>query len=106
MGFVSGKYRSRDQLAPGDVHRDTPSVTTSPRSAWWRQRLTEVREELCTDGRTLVQGALAYVWARSHRRSRSAASGHPNRPANRQAHSPTARCIGADRPNRRLVTAA
>jgi hypothetical protein len=33
----------------------------------WQQRLAEVREELCTGGRTLVQGALAYVWARSHR---------------------------------------
>ena len=35
-----------------------------PRS---RLRLAAIRDELCTGGRTLVQGALAYVWARSHR---------------------------------------
>jgi aryl-alcohol dehydrogenase-like predicted oxidoreductase len=69
MGFLSGKYRSRDQLAPGDVRRETPywDYFTEAGMPRWRQRLAEVREELCTGGRTLVQGALAYVWARSHR---------------------------------------
>jgi aryl-alcohol dehydrogenase-like predicted oxidoreductase len=67
-GFLSGKYRSRDQLAPGDVRRETPywDYFTEAGMPRWRQRLAEVREELCTGGRTLVQGALAYVWARSH----------------------------------------
>jgi aryl-alcohol dehydrogenase-like predicted oxidoreductase len=69
MGFLSGKYRSRDQLVPGDVRRETPywDYFTEAGMPRWRQRLAEVREELCTGGRTLVQGALAYVWARSHR---------------------------------------
>jgi aryl-alcohol dehydrogenase-like predicted oxidoreductase len=67
MGFLSGKYRSPDQLPSGDVRRETPhwdyfTHTGMPR----RQRqLAAVREELCAGGRTLVQGALAYVWARS-----------------------------------------
>jgi aryl-alcohol dehydrogenase-like predicted oxidoreductase len=33
----------------------------------WRQRLAAIREELRSGGRTLVQGALAYVWGRSPR---------------------------------------
>jgi aryl-alcohol dehydrogenase-like predicted oxidoreductase len=69
MGFLSGKYRSRDQLASGDVRRETPywDYFTEAGMPRWQQRLAEVREELCTGGRTLVQGALAYVWARSVR---------------------------------------
>jgi len=56
MGFLSGKYRSRDQLAPGDVRRETPywDYFTEAGMPRWRQRLAEVREELCTGGRTLV----------------------------------------------------
>jgi aryl-alcohol dehydrogenase-like predicted oxidoreductase len=69
MGFLSGKYRSPDQLARGDVRRETPywDYFTEAGMPRWQQRLAEVRDELCTGGRTLVQGALAYVWARSHR---------------------------------------
>ena len=68
MGFLSGKYRSRDQLA-GDVRRETPhwDYFTEAGMPRWQQRLTAIRDELCSGGRTLVQGALAYVWARSHR---------------------------------------
>ena len=33
----------------------------------WQERLAAIRDELCTGQRTLVQGALAYVGARSHR---------------------------------------
>jgi aryl-alcohol dehydrogenase-like predicted oxidoreductase len=69
MGFLSGKYRSRDQLPPGDVRRETPhwDYFTEGGMPRWQQRLTAIRDELCSGGRTLVQGALAYVWARSHR---------------------------------------
>ena len=69
MGFLSGKYHSRDQLAPGDVRRDTPywDYFTEAGMPRWQQRLAAIRDELCTGDRTLVQGALAYVWARSRR---------------------------------------
>jgi aryl-alcohol dehydrogenase-like predicted oxidoreductase len=69
MGFLSGKYRSRDQLGPGDVRRETPywDYFTESGMPRWQQRLAAVRDELRSGGRTLVQGALAYVWARSHR---------------------------------------
>jgi aryl-alcohol dehydrogenase-like predicted oxidoreductase len=69
MGFLSGKYTSTSQLAPGDVRRETPywDYFTEAGMPQAQQRLAAVREELCTGGRTLVQGALAYVWARSDR---------------------------------------
>src|SRR5829696_6913565 len=39
MGFLSGKYRSRDQLAPGDVRRETPywDYFTEAGMPRWRQ---------------------------------------------------------------------
>jgi len=69
MGFLSGKYHSVGQLIPGDVRRETPywDYFTEAGMPRWQRRLDAVREELRTGGRTLVQGALAYVWARSHR---------------------------------------
>ncbi len=69
MGFLSGKYQSPDQLGAGDVRRETPhwDYFTEEGMPRWQQRLAEVRDELCSDGRTLVQGALAYVWGRSPR---------------------------------------
>jgi aryl-alcohol dehydrogenase-like predicted oxidoreductase len=69
MGFLSGKYRSVQQIARGDVRRETPywDYFTEVGMPRWQQRLAAVREELCAGGRTLVQGALAYVWARSGR---------------------------------------
>lgn len=69
MGLLSGKYRSPDQLPAGDVRRQTPWWTffaeaTMPQ---WLARLDAVRDVLTSGGRSLVQGALAYVWARSER---------------------------------------
>jgi aryl-alcohol dehydrogenase-like predicted oxidoreductase len=69
MGLLSGKYRSPDQLPAGDVRRHTPWWTffDGDRMPEWLARLDAVRDVLTADGRTLVQGALAYVWARSER---------------------------------------
>jgi aryl-alcohol dehydrogenase-like predicted oxidoreductase len=69
MGLLSGKYRSPDQLPAGDVRRNTPWWTffDDDRMPEWLARLDAVGDVLTSDGRTLVQGALAYVWARSER---------------------------------------
>jgi aryl-alcohol dehydrogenase-like predicted oxidoreductase len=69
MGLLSGKYRTPDQLPAGDVRRHTPwwSFFTEAGMPQWLARLDAVRDVLTADGRTLVQGALAYVWARSER---------------------------------------
>lgn len=65
MGLLSGKYDLSNRPAENDVRRDTPWWTYFDDDAMadWLRRLEAVRELLTTDGRTLVQGALAYVWA-------------------------------------------
>jgi aryl-alcohol dehydrogenase-like predicted oxidoreductase len=72
MGLLSGKFDANSRLGPDDVRgsgvewltafgpdgRPTPSFLV---------RLGAIRDLLTTDGRTLVQGALAWLWARSER---------------------------------------
>jgi aryl-alcohol dehydrogenase-like predicted oxidoreductase len=72
MGLLTGKYRADSKLASDDVRGDK-----SP--AWmkyfkdgrpnpeWLKKLDEIREILTSGGRTLAQGALAWIWARSER---------------------------------------
>jgi aryl-alcohol dehydrogenase-like predicted oxidoreductase len=69
MGLLSGKYRTPDQLPAGDVRRQTPWWTffTEAEMPQWVARVDAVRDVLTSGGRSLVQGALAYVWARSER---------------------------------------
>jgi aryl-alcohol dehydrogenase-like predicted oxidoreductase len=68
MGLLSGRYRPDALPAADDVRRNGP---------WWDffdsggamerhlERIAAVRDELTADGRTLVQGALAWIWGRS-----------------------------------------
>jgi aryl-alcohol dehydrogenase-like predicted oxidoreductase len=67
MGLLSGRYRRPDDLDPGDVRRQTPYWTffAEGRMDEWLARLDDVRQVLTGGGRTLVQGALAYVWGAS-----------------------------------------
>ena len=69
MGLLSGKYTAPAQLDAGDVRRNTPYWTwfDDDAMAGWLARVDAVRDVLTSDGRTLVQGALAYVWGRSAR---------------------------------------
>ena len=72
MGLLTGKYRADSKLASDDVRGDK-----SP--AWmkyfkdgrpnpeWLKKLDATREILTSGGRTLAQGALAWIWARSER---------------------------------------
>jgi len=72
MGLLTGKYRADSKLTSDDVRGDK-----SP--AWmkyfkdgrpnpeWLKKLDEIREILTSGGRTLAQGALAWIWARSER---------------------------------------
>jgi Predicted oxidoreductases (related to aryl-alcohol dehydrogenases) len=65
MGLLSGRYTLDRKPAPGDVRLDTPwwSYFDDDAMAAWLTRLEAVRELLTTGGRTLVQGALSYLWA-------------------------------------------
>lgn len=65
MGLLTGKYDLSNRPAEDDVRRDTPWWTYFDDNAMadWLRRLEAVRELLTTNGRTLTQGALAYLWA-------------------------------------------
>ena len=69
MGLLSGKYHDGRKVAANDV-RSMPyewmnyfrDGTAAPE---WLARIDAVREALTSDGRTLVEGALGWLWARS-----------------------------------------
>jgi aryl-alcohol dehydrogenase-like predicted oxidoreductase len=69
MGLLSGKYASPVDLPSDDVRRNTPWWTffDDDRMAEWLTRVEQIRDVLTSSGRSLVQGALAYVWGRSSR---------------------------------------
>jgi aryl-alcohol dehydrogenase-like predicted oxidoreductase len=65
MGLLSGKYTRDRRPAPGDVRLDTPWWTYFDDDAIdeWLDRMDRVRALLTADGRTLIQGALGYLWS-------------------------------------------
>ncbi len=68
MGLLTGKYRPGGPMpADDDVRRDTPHWDYFDDDAFptWSARVEAIRAALTSDGRTLVQGALAWIWARS-----------------------------------------
>lgn len=69
MGLLSGKYTASSRLGDDDVRGKTPEwlqyFDDGVPSPEWLARLDAVREVLSSGGRTLVQGALAWLWARS-----------------------------------------
>jgi aryl-alcohol dehydrogenase-like predicted oxidoreductase len=71
MGLLTGKFRADSRLSVDDVRGDEPAWMKYFRdgrpSPDWLARLDAVREVLASGGRTLVQGALAWIWARSGR---------------------------------------
>jgi len=70
MGLLTGKYTAKSKkLGPDDVRGIAPSWMTlfkdgkaTPEAL---KKLAAVREILTKDGRTLAQGALGWIWARS-----------------------------------------
>ena len=72
MGFLSGKFTPTSRLAANDIRSQPPDwlkcfQAGGRASKDWLSRLASVREILTSDGRTLVQGALAWIWARDER---------------------------------------
>ena len=72
MGLLSGKFNEDSQLPRDDVRASGADWLTAfepdgrPRREFL-DRLAAIRESLTSDGRTLVQGALGWLWARSER---------------------------------------
>nr|WSX74942.1 aldo/keto reductase [Streptomyces sp. NBC_00899] len=69
MGLLSGKYHDRRQVAGNDVRRMDYAWMTyfkdGAGSPEWLAAIDGIRDVLTGGGRTLAQGALAWLWARS-----------------------------------------
>ncbi len=70
MGLLTGKYTPKSVLASNDVRGDNSPAWMKyfkdgkPNPEWF-EKLEAIREILTSQNRTLVQGALAWLWARS-----------------------------------------
>jgi aryl-alcohol dehydrogenase-like predicted oxidoreductase len=70
MGLLSGKYTSQTPRLPeNDIRTISPEWLTYFKDGKavpeFTRKLDQIREILTEDGRTLVQGALGWIWARS-----------------------------------------
>ena len=67
MGLLSGRYRPGALPAADDVRRNAPWWDFFDEGAMerWLERIADARAELTADGRSLVQGALGWIWGRS-----------------------------------------
>lgn len=71
MGLLTGKYGATSRLGAGDIRSVAPEwlrwFSDGVPSPEWLARVEAIREVLTSDGRTLTQGALGWLWARSER---------------------------------------
>lgn len=72
MGLLTGKYGANARFGKGDLRgEDAPPWMTyyinGKPNAEMLKKLTAIRDVLTSDGRTLAQGCLAWIWARSPR---------------------------------------
>lgn len=69
MGLLTGKFTPESTLGRDDVRGIAPAWLDFFRDGRpapeWLERVAAVREVLTSDGRTLAQGALGWLWARS-----------------------------------------
>ncbi|MDT0321849.1 aldo/keto reductase [Streptomyces millisiae] len=72
MGLLTGKHAAGRALESGDIRNSPPDwlpgfTANAGADPDWLRRVEALREILTSDGRTLAQGALAWIWARSPR---------------------------------------
>ncbi|MEU3098821.1 aldo/keto reductase [Streptomyces sp. NPDC006967] len=72
MGLLTGKHAGRGTLPEGDIRSRPPAWLRgfgagSGADPEWLARVEALRDVLTSEGRTLAQGALAWLWARSPR---------------------------------------
>ncbi|MFE6359406.1 aldo/keto reductase [Streptomyces sp. NPDC057806] len=69
MGLLTGKRAAGEALEAGDIRSAPPAwlpgFSAEGADAEWLKRVDALREILTSGGRTLAQGALAWIWARS-----------------------------------------
>jgi aryl-alcohol dehydrogenase-like predicted oxidoreductase len=72
MGFLSGKFVPQSRLPADDIRGSPPTWLRyfddgGGAVPEWTERLASIKEILTSRGRTLAQGALAWVWGRNER---------------------------------------
>ncbi len=72
MGLLTGKYQGQTTLGADDVRgTNAPAwmkyFKEGKPSPEWMQKLDAIREILTSEGRTLAQGAIAWLWGRSEK---------------------------------------
>jgi aryl-alcohol dehydrogenase-like predicted oxidoreductase len=70
MGLLTGKFTPASTFAADDqrhVAEWHPGFRDGRPTADWLDKLAAIRGVLTSEGRTLAQGALAWIWARSPR---------------------------------------
>ncbi|WP_424969764.1 aldo/keto reductase [Dinoroseobacter sp. S76] len=69
MGVLSGKYGATERLAKDDIRASGATwmeyFKDGKANPDFLRRLEAIRDLLTTEGRSLVQGALAWIWARN-----------------------------------------
>jgi aryl-alcohol dehydrogenase-like predicted oxidoreductase len=69
MGLLTGKFTEKSRLGVDDVRGIQPQwlryFDQGHPKPEWLERVKKIREILTQGGRTLTQGALAWIWARS-----------------------------------------
>lgn len=70
MGLLTGKHTPGRALEAGDIRNTPPAwlpgfTADAGADPEWLGRVEALREILTSEGRTLAQGALAWIWARS-----------------------------------------
>lgn len=70
MGSLTGKYSPDSRFSNDDVRQHAnwhPAFQNGKTSPEWLKALESIRQVLTSNGRTLAQGALAWIWARSEK---------------------------------------
>lgn len=68
MGILTGKFTAATEFSDDDVRSSAqwfPGLEGGRPAQWWIDALDSVRDVLTSDGRTLAQGAIAWLWGRS-----------------------------------------
>jgi aryl-alcohol dehydrogenase-like predicted oxidoreductase len=68
MGLLTGKFSPASSFAEDDVRKHAswhPAFQNGKPTQDWLDKLDSIRGVLSSGGRTLAQGALAWIWARS-----------------------------------------